>query len=175
MSFRLEPDIQIASAGRELKNCGAICSRLASENVLAEPVGRDTAAAVGLATVLVKAKDPDACFAMLPADHVIHDAEGFQSVLEAAFKAAEQEDALVTIGIKAAFPATGYGYIHRGEISGEASGKTVYAVKAFREKPDLDSLHRGPDPDSCASVLRRRAAAHEPHDGIRCRSQRGPR
>ena len=84
-----------------------VCPMLPAENVIAEPIGRDTAAAVGLATLLVKHRDPDACFAMLPADAVIHDAEGFQRILGAAFAAAEAEDALVTIGIKPTYPATG--------------------------------------------------------------------
>ncbi|HSH09321.1 MAG TPA: mannose-1-phosphate guanylyltransferase, partial [Oceanipulchritudo sp.] len=119
-----------------------VCPMLPPENVIAEPVGRDTAAAVGLATVLVSHRDPEACFAMLPADHVIHDSAGFQSVLEAAFSAAEEEDALVTVGIKAAYPATGYGYIHRGAEVGHAAGQPVYEVEAFREKPDAETAGR---------------------------------
>ncbi|MEX0327056.1 MAG: mannose-1-phosphate guanylyltransferase [Puniceicoccaceae bacterium] len=113
------------------------CPMLPPENVIAEPVGRDTAAAVGLATVLVADRNPEGCFAMLPADHIIQDKAGFQSVLESAFGAAEQADTLVTIGIQAAYPATGYGYIHRGAVEQEIAGRPVYAVKAFREKPDL--------------------------------------
>lgn len=112
------------------------CPMLPPENVIAEPVGRDTAAAVGLATVLVGHRDPEATFAMLPADHVIHNGEGFRSILETAFRAAEEEDALVTVGIKAAYPATGYGYIHRGDEVSSIDGQPVYAVKAFKEKPD---------------------------------------
>mgnify|MGYP002277366373 CR=1 FL=1 len=118
------------------------CPMLPAENVIAEPVGRDTAAAVGLATVLVADRDPEATFAMLPADHVIKDSKGFQSVLSAAFAAAGQEDALVTVGIQAAYPATGYGYIHRGDVAGEAEGRKVYTVKAFREKPDQETATR---------------------------------
>jgi mannose-1-phosphate guanylyltransferase len=114
-----------------------VCPMLPPGNVIAEPVGRDTAAAVGLATVLVQARDPNGCFAMLPADHIIHDTAGFRSVLDCAFEAAEAEDTLVTIGIKAAYAATGYGYIHRGEVGQECSGRPVYTVRAFREKPDL--------------------------------------
>ena len=119
-----------------------VCPQVPAGNVIAEPVGRDTAAAVGLATVLVENEDPNATFAMLPADHVIHDAEGFRKVVEAAFAAAEAEDALVTIGIKAASPATGYGYIERGEVIGEADGRTVHNVSAFKEKPDLETARR---------------------------------
>ncbi len=114
-----------------------VCPMVPEENVIAEPVGRDTAAAVGLATVLVGNRDPEASFAMLPADHVIKDAAGFQSVLDTAFTAAEEEAAIVTVGIRAAYPATGYGYIHRGKVTREISEKPVYAVQEFREKPDL--------------------------------------
>lgn len=116
-----------------------VCPMLPPENVIAEPVGRDTAAAVGLATVLVANRNPKGCFAMLPADAVIHDKAGFQSVLESAFVAAESESALVTVGIRPTFPATGYGYIHRGPASAEALGRTVYSVQQFREKPDLET------------------------------------
>ena len=116
-----------------------VCPMLPEANVVAEPVGRDTAAAVGLATLLVEMRDPEGTFAMLPADHVIHDTAGFQATLATAFAAAEAEDALVTIGITAAYPATGYGYIHRGEPIRELGGHPVHAVRAFREKPELET------------------------------------
>lgn len=116
-----------------------VCPQVPSGNVIAEPVGRDTAAAVGLATVLVGNEDAEASFAMLPADHVIHDEKGFQKVVEAAFAAAEAEDALVTVGIPASSPATGYGYIERGEETGRVEGRPVYEVAAFKEKPDLET------------------------------------
>lgn len=114
-----------------------VCPLLPEGNVIAEPVGRDTAAAVGLATLLVKHRNPEASFAMLPADAVIHDAEGFQRIIGAAFSAAEAEDALVTIGIKPTYPATGYGYIQKSDEIGQAGGEPVYAVARFKEKPDL--------------------------------------
>lgn len=113
------------------------CPRVPAENVIAEPVGRDTAAAVGLAALLVKQRDPGATFAILPADHVIHDAKGFQKVLGDAFAAAEKGDHLITIGIAPEGPATGYGYIQRGEEAFEIDGRPVYAVQRFVEKPDL--------------------------------------
>jgi mannose-1-phosphate guanylyltransferase len=116
-----------------------ICPMLAPGNVIAEPVGRDTAAAVGLSTILVASRDPQATFAMLPADHVIHDEKGFQSILNTAFSAAESEDALVTVGIKAEYPATGYGYIERGEVTNTIDGREVYKVEAFKEKPDAET------------------------------------
>ena len=115
-----------------------VCPELDPKKVIGEPVGRDTAAAVGLATILVKQEDPNASFAMLPADAVIHDADGFRSTLETAFNAAETNPLLVTIGIKAAYPATGYGYIQQGERLSQAPDDAVFYVKRFVEKPKLE-------------------------------------
>jgi len=115
------------------------CPELDPAKVIGEPTGRDTAAAVGLATVLVRRENPEATFAMLPADAVIHDRGGFQTVLESAFAAAEAANALVTIGIKPDLPATGFGYIKQGEAKGERAGRSVYAVERFVEKPDAET------------------------------------
>ena len=114
-----------------------VCPELDPNKVIGEPVGRDTAAAVGLATVLVRREDSDAVFAMLPADSVIHNTAGLCATLESAFAAAEADPVLATIGITATFPATGYGYIQQGNSSGDYAGQAVYQVKRFVEKPDL--------------------------------------
>jgi mannose-1-phosphate guanylyltransferase len=114
-----------------------VCPELDPNKVIGEPVGRDTAAAVGLATVLVRREDPNASFAMLPADAVIHNADGLRNTLESAFAAAEAEPVLATIGITASFPATGYGYIQQGDAMGDFAGRPVYQVQRFVEKPDL--------------------------------------
>lgn len=116
-----------------------VCPNLDPAKVIGEPMGRDTAAAVGLATVLVRREDPDASFAMLPADAVIHDAKGLCATLETAFQAAEAHPVLATIGITAAFPATGYGYIQQGDKLGEYADREVFNVKRFVEKPDLET------------------------------------
>ncbi|MEC8209358.1 MAG: sugar phosphate nucleotidyltransferase [Verrucomicrobiota bacterium] len=105
--------------------------------VIGEPIGRDTAAAVGLATVLVRREDPEAVFAILPADAVIKDATGLCATLESAFAAAAAYPVLATIGITASYPSTCYGYIQQGNIRGEYAGRAVYQVKSFVEKPDL--------------------------------------
>lgn len=112
-----------------------VASMLPAANVIAEPIGRDTAAATGLATVLVGARDPDAAFAMLPADHVIHDATEYRSNLEAAFVVAEREDVLVTLGIRPTEPAPGFGYIQRGGPAEPALGRVVHLLHRFVEKP----------------------------------------
>lgn len=116
-----------------------ICPQLPEENIIAEPVGRDTAAAVALATVLVRRRDPGASFAMLPADHVIYDKVGFQKTLQVSFAAAEAEEALVTVGIRPGYAATGYGYIQRGDGVAEHAGQVVYSVRQFKEKPDAET------------------------------------
>lgn len=116
-----------------------VCPNLDPVKVIGEPVGRDTAAAVGLAAVLVRREAPDATFAMLPADAVIHDAAGLRATLESAFQAAEAQPVLTTIGITADFPATGYGYIQQGTQLGDYAGREVFHVKRFVEKPDLET------------------------------------
>ena len=115
------------------------CPHLLPEQVVGEPMGRDTAAAVGLAALLVKRASEDAVFAMLPADHVIERTTGFREVLRTAFEAAARDEILVTIGVRPAEPATGYGYVQRGDLQREVEGRSVYQVKRFVEKPDLDT------------------------------------
>jgi len=113
-----------------------LCPMLPAENIVAEPVGRDTAAAVGLALLLVRRRDPEATFAMLPADHAIHNTVAFRADLDRAFAAAEREPLLVTLGIKPTEPATGFGYIHRGPL--RAGAESLFDVVRFVEKPTLE-------------------------------------
>jgi len=113
-----------------------VCRELPAANIIGEPVGRDTAAAVGLAALLVRRRQPDAAFAMLPADHVIGDVAGFRNLLRAAFEAAESADELVTLGIEPTGPATGFGYIERGAVWHTGPARILRA-KRFVEKPSL--------------------------------------
>ena len=116
-----------------------ISPQLPPENVVGEPMGRDTAAAVALATLLVQRRNPDARIAMLPADAAIYDTEGFRKTVLAAFQAADADgSALVTIGIQPTFPATAYGYLKRaGTIANVGDGDIpCYQVERFVEKPD---------------------------------------
>jgi mannose-1-phosphate guanylyltransferase len=103
-------------------------------NLLEEPAGRDTAAAIGLAAVEIRRRDPSAVFCVLPADHYIDDPAKFQSALDAGRRAA-QGGVLVTFGIPPRSPATCYGYLERGEPL--APG--VWSVKRFCEKPPLET------------------------------------
>ncbi|SPE58958.1 Mannose-1-phosphate guanylyltransferase (GDP) [Verrucomicrobia bacterium] len=117
--------------------------RLPKANVIAEPVGRDTCAAVTLGAALVGARTTTGIMAVLPADHVISEEKKFQQVLADAFDLAGRGQAIITIGIKPTEPATGYGYIRVGEAlptpPGAKTYKTVFhRVEQFVEKPFFD-------------------------------------
>lgn len=131
-------NIFVITSAIQARAVRAVCKGLVpAANVVAEPVGRDTAAAVGLAAALVAKRDPNGVFAVLPADHVIHDTQAYQADLKAAFAAATAEPVMVTIGITPTEPATGFGYIQRAKKSREYRGRTFYDVKRFVEKPAL--------------------------------------
>src|ERR1700757_2892778 len=89
--------------------------KIPKANLVAEPIGRDTCAAVTLGAALVGARSTTGVMAVLPADHVIPEEKKFQQVLADAFDLAGRGQAIVTIGIKPTEPATGYGYIRVGE------------------------------------------------------------
>lgn len=118
--------------------------KLPKDNVVAEPVGRDTCAAVTLGAALVGARSTTGVMAVLPADHVIPEEKKFQQVLADAFDLASRGQAIVTIGIKPTEPATGYGYIRVGEAlpppTGVKAYKTVFhRAERFVEKPNYDT------------------------------------
>jgi len=118
--------------------------KLPKENVVAEPIGRDTCAAVTLGAAIVGARSVNAVMAVLPADHVIPEAKKFQQVLSDAFDLASRGQVIVTIGIKPTEPATGYGYIRTGaELPPPAGVKkyktTFFKAEQFVEKPNYDT------------------------------------
>ncbi len=117
--------------------------RLPKENVIAEPLGRDTCAAVTLGAALVGARSTTGVMVVLPADHVIPDGKKFQQVLADAFDLASRGQAIITIGIKPTEPATGYGYIRVGETLPPPPGVKAYKTafhraEQFVEKPHFD-------------------------------------
>ena len=111
---------------------------LRPEHVIAEPVGRDTAACVCLAAVVIERLHPGATMVLLPADQVIQPADAFQRALAVGAEFAGQ-GRLVTYGIAPRFPATGYGYIRVGESLPGTDGIGVNRVERFVEKPDEDT------------------------------------
>jgi mannose-1-phosphate guanylyltransferase len=113
-------------------------AELPPENILLEPVGRNTAACIGLAAFLVRHRDPSAVMVVLPADHLITDEELFLSALRAAVAMARKEPALITLGLRPASPETGYGYIEAGDQVDKAQEHEFFKVLSFHEKPDLE-------------------------------------
>ncbi|SHK18435.1 mannose-1-phosphate guanylyltransferase [Tepidibacter formicigenes] len=107
--------------------------RCLKENILKEPVARNTSAAIGYAAFNIMKKHGDGIMCVYPADHFIKNEEEFINVLNKAIKVAQEKDKLVTIGIKPTFPSTGYGYINFDRQSDLYS----YEVIEFVEKPNF--------------------------------------
>ena len=106
------------------------------ENILCEPVGRNTAPCIGFGAVHIAQKYGDALMLVLPSDHLIKYTSIFCQTIDDACSVAEKEDKLVTIGITPDEPETGYGYIKF--IPNQMIGR-AFAVERFVEKPDLET------------------------------------
>jgi len=109
---------------------------LPAENILCEPVGRNTAPCIGLGAMHILKKYDDALMLVLPSDHLIKQKTLFRKTLQNALQVAEQNSNLVTIGITPDYPETGYGYIRFDE---ENSLGQAYKAAQFVEKPDLET------------------------------------
>ncbi|MEJ2758991.1 MAG: sugar phosphate nucleotidyltransferase [Anaerolineales bacterium] len=108
------------------------------ENYIIEPFGRDTAAAIGLAAIALKNRDPQAVMAVVTADHYIERESRFLHVLRAAAQVAD-EGYLVTLGIQPTYPSTGFGYIQQGSYLGTYENIVVFNALSFKEKPDIET------------------------------------
>jgi mannose-1-phosphate guanylyltransferase len=106
--------------------------KLTKSQVLAEPMGRNTAPAIGLAAFLLLREDPDAVIGMFPSDHVIADEKTYRAAIQRGIDIAAAGENIVVLGIRPNRAETGYGYIEAGGIfTGE-----VLRVRRFTEKPD---------------------------------------
>jgi len=112
------------------------------ENILIEPVGRNTAPCIGLAALHILRRVPDAVMLVLPSDHRIGDEAEFLRIIQAAAGAASQGDSLVTIGIRPTGPETGYGYIEQGDPFSTSGADEIYRVRSIREKPPREQAER---------------------------------
>jgi mannose-1-phosphate guanylyltransferase len=118
--------------------------RFPRAQIIAEPAKRDTAPAAALATGLVRARDPNAVVAILPADALIKDSKRFGSQLAQAYKWADRAvkgqsaRSILTFGVSPSYPATGFGYLEMGGVLATGSdGSRLLRVKRFVEKPDV--------------------------------------
>lgn len=108
--------------------------RLRPQQIIAEPIGRNTAPAIGLAAFILARRDPDAIIGMFPSDHVIADEDKFAKIIGQASQIAAQGENMVVLGIHPTRAETGYGYIE----AGEKAGKGALRVKRFTEKPNAE-------------------------------------
>lgn len=123
--------VTVAEQAQELQKQ---CPDIPPGNYLIEPMPKGTASVVGLASIALLNRDPDAVMAIQTSDHYISNQEGFEQLLYAAFDVAKQ-GYLVTLGIQPSFPAIGYGYIQRGEVIGRYKDLFAYQAVRFKEKP----------------------------------------
>lgn len=141
---RVSGDTEALSFAKPIVLCNAAHEALVREHlggveaaaIVLEPVGRNTAAAAAVAAALSAEIDPDALVLLAPADHMIADVDAFHAAIARA--APQAHERIVTFGITPTRPDIGYGYIK----SGAALSEGVFAIEAFREKPDADTAAR---------------------------------
>jgi mannose-1-phosphate guanylyltransferase len=110
--------------------------------IVGEPMGRDTAAAVALALGLMLAHDPEGVFAVLPSDHVIGEGPAFLDTLRTAFRLASHRKALIVVGIPPTAPVPSFGYIEAGPAAEDTPAGPALPVRRFVEKPDVETARR---------------------------------
>jgi len=121
--------------------------RVAASHILAEPVGRNTAAAIGLAAAHLlhsgMGEQNDALMAVLPADHYIAQPARYLKIVRAALHVSHASGSLVVLGIPPSRPETGFGYIERARGKAlDADGVPVFSVRRFAEKPTLERARK---------------------------------
>ena len=133
----------VVTSGQHREEAMRQLGHVPADRVVGEPVGRDTAACIGLGAALIARQDPQAVMMVMPADHVIEPVQEFRRAAHVAEQMAEEHPAaLITFGIPPTFPATGYGYVHRGGEVAQRQGVSVFRVQGFREKPDSETAER---------------------------------
>jgi mannose-1-phosphate guanylyltransferase len=137
MRMKLEPeDIIIITSSEHTERTGELITELPRENIIGEPIKRNTAAACAIGALLA---DRDEFQLVVPADHMINDPDDFWKAFDYGLNILKHRKGLMTFGIKPTRADTGYGYIE----SGDTVSKHVFRVRSFIEKPDqikADSL-----------------------------------
>ncbi len=144
MQGRIPPErILVVTRADQADECRRQLPSLPSENILVEPIGRNTAPCIGLAAIHIHRRDPEAVMAVLAADHLIEPADAFMNSLTFGNHLALERRLLVTMGIPPSRPETGYGYIqYFADDKVEFAGLTASRVKTFAEKPNLATAQR---------------------------------
>jgi len=136
-------NIYVVTNERYVDQTRAQLPALPEENILAEPISRNTAPCIAYAAHHIRRKDADATMIVLPADHIIKDVRTFHEALKVAIDKAQEERSLVTLGIEPTYPATGYGYIQFDPDDAAADGSlAAMFVRTFAEKPNIETAER---------------------------------
>ncbi|HMS33263.1 MAG TPA: mannose-1-phosphate guanylyltransferase [Ignavibacteria bacterium] len=121
--------------------------KIPDENIICEPMGRNTGPCIGLACLFINQFEPKANVLVVAADHLINDVNEFHKVIKSGLKFVNDNGGIVTLGIHPTLPETGYGYIQYDadkvtevelEKNGNSSFEKIYKVKTFAEKPNLE-------------------------------------
>ncbi|GAB4311519.1 MAG: mannose-1-phosphate guanylyltransferase [Candidatus Sumerlaeia bacterium] len=113
-------------------------SMIPPENILSEPVSKNTAPCLALAMGVISRLDPEAVVGVFTADHLIRKVQNFRKNLKTALKCAQERSTIVTLGIPPTRPETGFGYVEFGEECYRTDSGCAHSVKRFREKPSLE-------------------------------------
>ena len=139
-----EKNIFIASGENLLKEVRNQLPSLPERNIISEPLGRNTAAGIGLAAIRIEKEYPQSTMVVLAADHLIRERERFLKIIRAGAEMAERAGHLVTLGIKPTRPETGYGYIKISSQQSEVRSQKIQVcpVERFIEKPDEEKAKK---------------------------------
>ena len=137
-NFIPEESIYVVSAKSQQAVLELQTGNLPKENLIYEPVGKNTLPAIGLAALFIAEKDPDGILIVSPSDHLIQNDELFRQCIESAALIADQKEGIVTIGITPKHPATGYGYVQTAEEIQIGQPIKSFSVSRFVEKPNVE-------------------------------------
>lgn len=111
-------------------------------NILCEPCRRNTAPCIAYVSWRIKKECPTANIVVTPSDHIVLNIPEFRRVISNSLSITSETDAIVTLGMKATRPETGYGYIQADLTSSSPRNKEIFRVDSFREKPDLETAKK---------------------------------
>ena len=141
-TFTNAENIYVVSNKSQAEVLEAQTPMLPKENLIYEPVGRNTLPCIGLAAMFAEKENPDGIMVVTPSDHLIQNNELFRDTVLVGAKIAEEKDGIVTIGITPTYPATGFGYVQASEnITGSEAIKQ-FKVERFVEKPDAPTASK---------------------------------
>ena len=138
-------DILIITTKTQKSNLITQVPSIPVDNIIAEPIGRNTAPCIGLAAIMIERSHPDAVMSIVCADHIIADEIEFKRVMKLGAETAYESKALITIGIVPRRPDTGFGYIqfeNEENLQSPYFDRGIYNVKTFAEKPNLETAER---------------------------------